>query len=170
MTNIKYTMLSTVKNFKNNTLGGSRHLTGLIISKIEKFKALLRKKNIYLFLLFLPFLFSSRCALMLDPVTFKVVSQTAGFTGYYIVDNNPVSYYGDTGNVSGNFSYDQDAGELKYIDISCTAKAGATSLAIKVYRNGVKVKEATLASITGTPTLTLTYRYKEELNTTTTGP
>jgi hypothetical protein len=120
--------------------------------------------KIYILSLFLLTMCGQNCALLIDEIQFKVFSTVAGFTGYYIVEDKEPKHFEDDNSASGDFSFSKNAGELKYIEVNVENKANATSLKIKIYRNGVKVKEASLDNITGTKTLNLTYRFKEEEN------
>gem|GEM_PF-1027154 len=135
----------------------------LMIAPMIPIKNFVNKFKLHLLLL-LVFPALTGCAQLVDEIQFKVMSTGAGFTGYYIVDSREPKYFEDDSNVSGNFSYSKNAGELKFIEINAQNKVGALSVTIKVYRNDVKVKEIALDAITGTKNLNLTYKFREEEN------
>jgi hypothetical protein len=107
------------------------------------------------------------CAVMLaacsddekDPITVRIFSYYADFSVTYVVN----------GGTAGSIPAGTDEGMLFYgeftvqdvdqIEVDVTAPGTADYLEIRIYRDGVKVKEAVASSATA---LSITYTYDEE--------
>lgn len=99
-----------------------------------------------------------------DPITIRVFSYYSNFTGSYIVNGNTSGVIsGGTGvplpNGDTIYYYELLFGELDQVEVTVMPLPAPDFIAIRVYRDGVKVKEAVASLVT---TLSLTYTYDEE--------
>jgi hypothetical protein len=97
-----------------------------------------------------------------DTITVRVFSYYESFSGSYTVDGeNPVSISANSSyNVGGKILYYSEyaLGEIDSLSVSVTTSASADFLAIRVYKDGARVKEAAGSSVAS---LSLTYDYDE---------
>jgi len=120
------------------------------------------KKTIQKALIVISLLLISSCANLEEEIGFKVISQSAGFTGYYIADGGSIVNFSDSQNVGGSASHEVSAGQIRNLEVNATSKTGAISLTIKIYRNDVKVKEISEIDIATPTTISLAYKINEE--------
>lgn len=101
-----------------------------------------------------------------DPIDFKIICVGGEFEGYYIVDGGSLTAIDNPVGVGTNtFQFEKEIDELDYLEISATIEANkSASITIKIYRDDVKVKEASLsvAEDDDNRTLELDYDYGEE--------
>jgi hypothetical protein len=95
-------------------------------------------------------------------ITVRVFSYYESFSGSYVVDGkNTVSIAAESSyDAGGNIIYysEYSLGEIDSLSVTITTSASADFLAIRVYKDGAKVKEAAGSSIAS---LSLTYDYDE---------
>lgn len=98
-----------------------------------------------------------------DSITLRIFSFYQSFTGSYTVDN------GTAVTIASEFSFDTgignvihyseyELGEIDSLSVSIVASNTANFLAIRVYKDGEKVKESINSSVSS---LSLTYEYDE---------
>ena len=118
-----------------------------------------------LFLMF-TFFFSACSEDEEDPITIRIFSYYTDYTGSYIVNGGPSNLITSGTPVvlsSGDIIYysELSLGELDQVEVNVayTSTSVPEFIAIRVYRDGIKVKEAVASSVTA---LSLTYTYDEE--------
>lgn len=122
-------------------------------------------------LLFLPYLKCQDAGN--DPISIKVITTHSStcasncFSGYYILDAGTPAGFSSTTSENTTSWYETTIDDVDQIEIAATTNETATSIAIKIYRNDIKVKESVKDGLTGVTTLSLTYTYDEENQTTT---
>ncbi len=98
-----------------------------------------------------------------DPITLRIFSYYQSFTGSYTVDDSPAVAFTsassfDTGTGATIYYSEYEIGEIDSLSVSITTSNTADFLAIRVFKDGVKAKEAVSSSVSS---LSLTYEYDE---------
>lgn len=98
-----------------------------------------------------------------DPVAVRIFSYYTDFSGSLSVDNGTASVISsessyNTGTGKTVYYSEYELGEIDALSVSVTTSDTASFLAIRVYKDDAKVKEAVSASVSS---LSLTYEYDE---------
>lgn len=98
-----------------------------------------------------------------DPITLRVFSYYQSFSGNYTVDDGVTKSLSssssfDTGTGKTIYYGEYELGEIESLSVSITASDTANILAIRIYKDGSKVKEAVSSTVSS---LSLTYAYDE---------
>lgn len=97
-----------------------------------------------------------------EPITLRIFSYFESFSGSYVVDNGDsialASESYDTRTGKKIFFSEYHLGSLSTLSVTVTTNGNIQFLAIRIYKNTKKVKEATSTNST---TLSLVYDYEE---------
>jgi hypothetical protein len=111
-----------------------------------------------------------------DPITFRVTSTSSVGVfvgGRYDINGGPSITFVGSNLGSGVYEYETTLEDVDYLEVSASKNDKSDTLKIKIYRNGIKVKETSLDSLALNGAayiynLELDYKYDEESTSTTT--
>ena len=98
-----------------------------------------------------------------DPITIRIFSYNSDFSGYYILNGGAQATISGGDDKTNLFYGEFTLVDVDQVEVQIKTDSAADYLAVRVYRDGVKVKEGLNSSSIGEIlTVNLTYTYDEE--------
>lgn len=100
--------------------------------------------------------------ILIDPIDVKVITTSAEFDGYYVLNGEDVATFYGGPLTSGVSTYEKTFDDLNTIEVGVTTRSGATSVRIQIYKDMILVKELFKEDLLSAVTENLSYTYNEE--------